>query len=258
MELCIVHPGALSAACWTRLASHLPAGTPVSVLELDAINAYWADEPTLTVEAIALRLREELERAPRQARSRVLLGWGFGGVVATALSGRLAEPPRHVVALDALAPGALVNEPDGALLLRWFALYLGARRGRTLTFDPSRLEDGLEPALAHLLEAATRAGALREHTAPATLRSLYIAHARGVLRDHRLTADYVPRGGPLTLVKAASSLLPASPALGWDTFGPVEVLASGGDHYTMLTEPAPAAHLAMLLRRWFAPIREAA
>src|SRR4051812_34810209 len=112
VELCIVHPGALSAACWTRLASHLPAGTPVSVLELDAINDYWADEPSLTVEAIAQRLCEELERVRRKGRSRVLLGWGFGGVVATALAERLAEPPRHVVVLDSLAPGALCGEPD--------------------------------------------------------------------------------------------------------------------------------------------------
>ena len=41
-ELCVIHPGALSASCWARLASHLPAGTPVKVLELETINRFWA------------------------------------------------------------------------------------------------------------------------------------------------------------------------------------------------------------------------
>jgi hypothetical protein len=46
--------------------------------------------------------------------------------------------------------------------------------------------------------------------------------------------------------------------LGWDRFGPVECLGSGGDHYSMLTDDAAAAHLAMLLRRWLAPAYAAA
>ena len=46
-ELCVIHPGALSASCWARLASHLPAGTPVKVLELETINRFWASDPEL-------------------------------------------------------------------------------------------------------------------------------------------------------------------------------------------------------------------
>ena len=97
-ELCVIHPGALSASCWARLASHLPAGTPVKVLELETINRFWASDPELTVDALAERLRGRLgaSRAPR-----VLVGWGVGGVVADAL----AVPARRVVLLDALAPG---------------------------------------------------------------------------------------------------------------------------------------------------------
>src|ERR1700712_1379007 len=98
-ELCVIHPGALSAACWARLASHLPSGTPVKVLELETINRFWADDATLTVEALADRLRGRLgaSRAPR-----VLVGWGVGGVVADAL----ALGARRVVVLDGAAPGA--------------------------------------------------------------------------------------------------------------------------------------------------------
>jgi thioesterase domain-containing protein len=245
-ELCVIHPGALSAACWARVASLLPAGTPVRVLELETTTSrYWAADPTLTVEELADRLRPWLA-VPRE---RVLVGWGVGGLVADAL----ATPARRVVVLDGLAPGALVSEPGEAELLRSFAMYAGARRGRTLHVDPARLGAGLEPALAHVLEAASAAGALRSDTTPATVRRCFEGHAARVRRDHRLTAGCVPSGLPVTVVKAAASLAPDSPALGWDRFAPVERLASGGDHYSMLTDPASAAHLALLLRRWLMP-----
>jgi thioesterase domain-containing protein len=246
-ELCVIHPGALSAACWARLASHLPAGTPVQVLELETINRFWAADPDLAVDELAERLRTRLG----SARSRVLVGWGVGGVVADALAAHSAGRARRVVVLDGLAPG--VSEPDEARCLRSFAMYAGARRGRTLAVDPARLGEGLEPGLAHVLDVATAAGVLRADTSPATVRGCYDEHAARVLRDHRLTAGYAPSGMPLTVVKAANSLLPESPALGWDRFGPVERLGSGGDHYSMLTDFAAAAHLAMLLRRWLAP-----
>jgi thioesterase domain-containing protein len=248
-ELCVIHPGALSAACWARLASHLPAGTPVKVLELETINRYWAADPDLTVDALAERLRARLG----PARARVLVGWGVGGVVADALAARMAGPARRVVVLDGLAPGALVSEPGAARRLRSFAMYAGARRGRTLVVDPARLTEGLEPGLNHIREVAVVAGVLRTDTSLATVQRCYEEHSARVLRDHRLTAGATPAGMPLTVVKAANSLAPECPALGWDRFGPVERLASGGDHYSMLTDSAAAAHLAMLLRRWLVP-----
>ena len=244
-EVCVIHPGALSASSWARVASHLPAGTPVKVLELETINPYWAADPTLTVEGLAERLQPRLA-IPRE---RVLVGWGVGGAVADALD----APSRRVVVLDGLAPGALKAEPDEAQLLRSFAMYAGARRGCPLAIDPARLREGLEPALAHILDVACGAGALHMDTTPATVRRCYEQHAARVLRDHRLVAAYRPSGGPLTVVKAAHSLAPDSPALGWERFAPVELLGSGGDHYSMLTDAASAAHLAMLLRRWLTP-----
>jgi hypothetical protein len=72
---------------------------------------------------------------------------------------------------------------------------------------------------------------------------------RRELRDHRLIEAYVPSGAPLTVVKAARSV-DGRPALGWVGLGPVEILRSGGDHYSMLTDPAAVAGLAMLLARW--------
>lgn len=229
-EVCVIHPGALSAASWGRLASHLPAGTPVKVLELETVHRYWADDPALTVEALADRLQARVA----VPRDRVLVGWGVGGVVADALGG----PSRRVVVLDGMAAGASAREPDA---LRTFAMFLGARRGvRVLGGDD----------LDAVRRNAIAAGALRPDTTPAAVCRSFELHAARVRRDYRLVAGYVPSGAPLTVVKAASSIAPDSRALGWDRYADVELLASGGDHYSMLTEPAPATHLALMLRRW--------
>jgi hypothetical protein len=214
-EVCVIHPGALPAASWTRVASFLPAGTPVKVLEFESDTAP-------TVEALAARLLPRL----LVPRDRVLVGWGVGGAVADALE----TPSRRVVVLDGYARGAL-TEPDP---LRSFAMFAGARRGLVV-----------EPDLGQIAEVT--GGTLT------SVQRAFEQHAERVRRDHRLVEAYEPSGSALTVVKAARSLAPDSPALGWDRFAPVELLASGGDHYSMLTDPAAAAHLAMLLARWITP-----
>ena len=188
-EVCVIHPGALSASSWARMASHLPAGTPVKVLELETINRYWASDPALTVGMLADLLRPRL----LIPRDRVLVGWGVGGAVADALS----APSRRVVVLDGLAPGALGGEPSEPALLRSFAMYAGARRGRPLKVSPERLREGLDPALEHILDVATDAGVLREDTTLASVRRCYEQHAARVLRDHRLVTRYEPSGARL-------------------------------------------------------------
>ena len=218
-----------------------PPGRRCKVLELETINRFWASDPALTVEALAERLRGRLgaSRAPR-----VLVGWGVGGVVADAL----AAPARRVVVLDAPAPGALTRRADrgaAAALVR----HVRRRSPRPrCTVDP-----GAADARACRATPPSRRARCARDTSLAAVERCFEEHAARVLRDHRLTADYAPSGTPLTVVKAAHSLVPESPALGWDRFGPVERLGSGGDHYSMLTDGAAAAHLAMLLRRWLAP-----
>jgi thioesterase domain-containing protein len=248
-ELYVIHAGGLSASCWSRLATHLPPGTPIRIQELETVNAYWADDPKLTIDAIADRFNAAL----RPDRPRLFVGWGVGGVVAEALAARAQQRLRRVVVLDSLAPGVRGAEPTEAELLRSFAMYTGARRGRQFSIDPAHFTDGLDNALESILDAAFAAGALRGDTPPATFRRCYDDHVRRVLRDHRLTSRHIPAGLPLTVVKAAGSLAPESRALGWNRYGPTEVLASAGDHYSMLTDPTSATHLALLLQRWLAP-----
>jgi thioesterase domain-containing protein len=234
MELCIVHAGPLPPSVWGRLRAHLPLGSAMRVLDLEAITPYWeagrsGDPGELTVAELVRRLRFDLDPRSR----RVLLGWGFGGLVAHALAG----DADHALALDTTAPAAEPAELPDEALLAGFAAYLAVRRGRALHLVPA------PPVDAALTALAGRSGA-------AGLRRLYVAYARGRRRDRALAVAHTPPERPLTLVRAARG--PAG-ALGWEGHAGLERLESAGDHYSMLTDPAAVAHLAALLHRWLAP-----
>jgi thioesterase domain-containing protein len=234
-ELCIVHSGPLPPSVWNRLRAYLT----LRVIDLETITPYWeagrTGEPgELTMDVLVRRVRADLP----EGGPRVLLGWDFGGLVAHALAG----PRDHVVALDTTAPAAEPDELGDETLLRDFAAYIAVRRGRALHLVPAPPVDAALAALAG-------------DTGLAGMRRLYVAYARGRRRDRTLAAAHTPPARPLTLVRAARG--PAR-ALGWDGHADLEVLASAGDHYSMLTEPAAVAHLAALLRRWLAPVPIAA
>jgi thioesterase domain-containing protein len=244
MEPCIIHAGPPPASVWGRLRAHLPLGTPLRLLDLDALNPFWeagrrGDPGELSVTSLAERLRAELD----PCGPRLLLGWGFAGLVAHAMAG----DGDHVVALDTAAPAAQPAELTDELLLAGFAAYLGARRGQ-----PLALAGG--PSVDEALVSLVRAAGSPE-TALAGLRRLYVAYVRARRRDRALAAAHVAPDRPITLVRAARE--PAG-ALGWDGHPGFELLASAGDHYSMLTEPCAVAHLAALLRRWLMPVASVA
>ena len=89
--------------------------------------------PSNTVDGLADRLRLTLDPRP----TRVLVGWGVGGVVAESLAARLTRPPRHTILLDSVAPG-VAPRPTDADLLRSYAMLVGARRGRRSPSIPRR------------------------------------------------------------------------------------------------------------------------
>jgi len=192
-ELCIVHAGPLPASVWGRLRAYLPVGTPVRLLDLEAVTPYWeagrTGEPgELTVDKLAQRLRPELDRSSRY----LLLGWGFAGLVAHALAGHAD----HVIALDTTAPDSHPAELTDEALLADFARYVGARRGRALY-----LADAVPPVERVLARLVADTGAA--DSSLVGLRRLYVAYARGRRRDCALAATYVAPERPLTLVRAA-------------------------------------------------------
>lgn len=263
----LVHPGALAADVHRSLADALPGGVGLTVLDLSGLPEYWEAALTggraeTTVEELAGRLLAEFAEA-RETETHddgpyALVGWSFGGVVAQAMVQQqpVAARPTRLVLLDSIAPTAAYQQPDDALrpdlLLGWFAMYLGAKRNRSVAVDAARLAGcGTEEGLLLVLDAAVASGALLADTPLPGLRKLYDTYVDGLLRNNRLTAPYrpVPSGVPLVLVTAERSLIPGDRTLGWGPLAPLglEVHQSPGDHYTMLIRPDAAAMIARLV-----------
>ncbi|MER8183898.1 thioesterase domain-containing protein [Kitasatospora sp. NPDC094015] len=259
----LVHPGALAAGVHATLAEALPDGTGLTVLDLSALPDYWEAALTggraeTTVEALAARLLAEFTGA-YDGGPYALAGWSFGGVVAQAMVQQQspADRPDRLVLLDSIAPTGEYQQPDEALepelLLGWFAMYLGAKRGRPVRLEPGRTAGrGVDDGLPLVLDAAVAGGALAPDTPLPGLRKLYDTYVDGLLRNNRLTAPYRPEPAavPLVLVTAERSLIPDDPTLGWRPLAPhgLEVHRSPGDHYTMLTRPDAAELIARLVR----------
>lgn len=259
----VVHPGALAAEVHRTLAGALPDGTGLTVLDLGGVKEYWeaalsGGRAETTVEDLAARMRDAWVSA-HDGGPYTLAGWSFGGVVAHAMAGRLPADgrPDRVVLLDSIAPTEAYQQPDDALdaplLLGWFAMYLGAKRGRHVQVSKDRLAGrGVYDGLLHVLDAAVADGALPPDTTLPGLRKLYDTYVDGLLRNNRLTAPYrpAPASQPLVLVKAERSLILQDPTLGWEPLAPhgLHRHTCPGDHYTMLTRPDSAGVIASLVR----------
>ncbi|BFV59874.1 hypothetical protein KCMC57_up49780 [Kitasatospora sp. CMC57] len=253
----LVHPGALAPQVYRTLAEALPEGVGLTVLDLSAVPEYGEAALTggraeTTVEALADWAADLTER------QSTFVGWSFGGVVAQSMVERLPvdRRPERLVLLDSIAPTEEYQQPDEALepslLLSWFAMYLGAKRGRPVPVDPAALVDrGVDDGLPLVLDAATASGALLPDTPLPGLRKLYDTYVDGLLRNNRLTAPYRPKPSsvPLVLVKAERSLIPEDPTLGWHSLAPhgLSLAVAPGDHYTMLTRPDAAQAIARLV-----------
>ncbi|MGI5453402.1 thioesterase domain-containing protein [Streptomyces sp. CA-249302] len=261
-----VHPGALPATVWRTALARLPEDGAPHLLDLGSVPEYFAAAlvPTLSVigvRELAERCLTELTDAGLTERPFTLVGWSFGGVVAYELAARLGDQGlgdrvEEFVVLDSIAPVAAFQRPEEelrpAMLLGWFAMYLGAKRRHRLEVEPGALEGlGEEDGLGVLLAEAVAQGVLPDGTEHAGLRKLYTAFHTGLVRNNRCTVGYLPAplDRTITVVKPAGSLLPDSPDLGWAELSgrPLRRIAVPGDHYTMLQEPETADALAALL-----------
>ncbi|MFD8395948.1 thioesterase domain-containing protein [Streptomyces sp. NPDC059680] len=259
----LVHPGALDTSVHRGLAQALPAGVGLTVLDLSGLPEYWqaaltGGRATTTVEDLAFRLLTALH-VDHICGSYVLAGWSFGGVVAHAMAGLPTSHrrPERLVLLDSIAPVEAYKQDDDvlepSLLLGWFTMYLGAKRGRTVPLDAVRLANlGVDDGLKLVLEAAIAAEVLLPSTPLPGLRKLYDTYVDGLLRNNRLTNPYRPLPAPLPvlLAKAERSLIPQDRTMGWESLAPhgLEVHSCPGDHYTMLIRADAAAVIASLLR----------
>lgn len=265
-RLYAVHPGALAPTAWQPLADRLPADTALWLLDLGTIPEFFAAalDPdaaadTVSIAGLAERCLSELTASAPADAAFSLVGWSFGGVVGFEIAARLDAAGQgtrleELVLLDSIAPVPAFKRADElldpAMLLDWFAMYLGAKRGRPVVLRVPPVAD-TDEGLPALLAAATAQGVLPPGTELAGLRKLYAAYHGGLLRNNRCTAPYepAPLDRTVTLVKPERSLLPDRGDLGWSRLStrPVRQLGVPGDHYTMLGEPTAVAVLAGLL-----------
>ncbi|MEU6987957.1 thioesterase [Streptomyces sp. NPDC046324] len=213
------------------------------------------------------------EAAGGPAGPVTFVGWSFGGVLAHGMTERLKpeERPDGIVLLDSIAPTETYTYAeddfvDPRIVLRWFAMFLGAKRGtdvpfRTPSVPPAATSsevpsstvgaDHVLAGLEQLLQDAVACGALPEGTPVQSIRKLFDAYTAGLLRNNRLTSPYrpLPATVPLTQIKAQHSLIPSDPTLGWAELADrtVEAHSVPGDHYTMLIRPDASRAIAGLI-----------
>ncbi|QIS14066.1 thioesterase domain-containing protein [Nocardia arthritidis] len=248
----LVQPGGFPANSFRRLAQKLAPRISLTVVDLDGIPEHRMATLTgrpcpLTVDEVAERIRAALaNRGLFAAPMWLLSGWSFGGVIAYALYTALpiGERPRGLLLLDSVAP-VPPYLPAGdrlpfALILPWFASYLGARSGRALDL-PAQLfvrADG-ESGLRIVLDAALAAEALPPETTLPGLRKLFHAYVDNVLRHVRMSRMWQPRptSGPITVVRPDRGLFGTRDALGWERLGDnVQVRWTSANHYSLLSD----------------------
>lgn len=265
----VVHPGVLAASVYQRLAGELAVDHDVFVLDLTGVSEYWratmgggTDLGGVTVESATERFAAALADAAAAAPSIVLVGWSLGGTLAYELARQAwagengLTQPLDLLLLDSMAPQEKL--PDDlsratSVLLCWFAMYLGAKRGGELWLPTDRFASAsVEQGLAIIRGEAAARGLIAEDTAIVGLRKLYDTYVEGLVRITMLTSPYraLPTSRPLTLIKATGSLRPASRDLGWSALarGGLHVHTSHGNHYTMLGDPRAASTVAGFVR----------
>jgi hypothetical protein len=176
-----------------------------------------------------------------------------GGVVAHELSGRLSptELPRRLVVMDTIAPVPDYTKDDGELspelLLPWFAMFLGAKRGVALPLPAG----GAPLTLDDVLTGAVSSGALPPDTSVAGLGKVYRVFTAGLRRNNLMCAGFQagPARVPVTLIRPDGSLLDTPEPLGWRQLtDDLAVVGCPGDHYSMFSDAVAVETVATVLR----------
>jgi thioesterase domain-containing protein len=255
-----VHPGALPASVYAaQMAQALPSEAGIHVLDLSALAEYQdtlspVDGGTASsIETIASCFRSRIcELQAENPGPFVLAGWSFGGVIAFEMARllRLVTDYRGLMLLDSIAPVPAYqkrNEDlDSAILMRWFVMYLAARREKPFTAGERELNGlGPEQQLELVLRRALDAGALSATTTIDGLRKLFRTFQAGLLRNNRLALAYRPKrlSSRTVLIKAERPLIKLDPTMGWRRLAGFHLRLArvSADHYTMLTDAQACA-----------------
>ncbi len=265
-DVVMLHPGAMPVTVYRTLAERLArprdGERPVALwlVDLDQVPEYTASAlsggtPRTSIREMAAAVEAGLHAAGALAPGApwVLSGWSFGGVVAYELVNRLSptELPRRLVVMDTIAPVPDFTKDDGdlspELILPWFAMFLGAKRGVGLP-----LPEGERPVtLDDVLAGAVSSGALPPDTSVAGLGKVYQVFAAGLRRNNLMCSGFQagPARVPVTLVRPDGSLLDTPEPLGWGQLtDDLAVVGCPGDHYSMFSDPDAVETVATVIR----------
>lgn len=265
-DVVMLHPGAMPVTVYRTLADRLAQPRdgefPVALwlVDLDQVPEYTASalsggSPRTSIGQMAAAVEEGLRAvgALTPGMPWVLSGWSFGGVIAHELSRRLSptELPRRLVVLDTIAPVPDYTKDDGELgpelLLPWFAMFLGAKRGVALPLPDA----GTELTFDGVLSGAVSCGAVPPDTSEAGLGKVYQVFTAGLRRNNLMCSGFQagPARVPVTLVRPDGSLLDTPEPLGWGQLtDDLAVVGCAGDHYSMFSDAAAVETVATVIR----------
>jgi len=249
----IIHPGALPPTVYdTVFARIMPPEIGISVLDLSMVPEYWGAlagaSSDGSIETLAASLWREVQNRQGILPTRfVIMGWSFGGIIGFEVARQAKDWPGFcgLMLLDSIAPIPKYQKEADALdrkmLMRWFVMYLSARKGKAIDVSLPSGRCTEDQMLELVLARAIEAGALMPETPVEGIRKLHQAFLDGLLRNNKFAIAY--RAEPLdvnaVLVKATTSLIPMDRHLGWKSLlgrGSRRIVCAG-DHYSMLTDP---------------------
>jgi amino acid adenylation domain-containing protein len=242
------------------IAAHLGVGAA----GLRAFGAEPGEEPCATVEQVAARNLDELDRAG-VGDDIVFAGYSFGGLVAFEMAqqrARAGRPPRHLVVFDTMAPGYPKKLPA------WTRARLHAEHivqedwGGRLAYLRDRLDSVREKVNFTLARAEAFGNAFglneEQRRALTPAQQAQLERLAGVSTlAHRRYWPRAPLAVPLTLFAAAertqwAATVMDDPLLGWRAWasGPLRRVELAGTHLGLFTGDNPRRAAATLDALW--------
>ncbi|WP_261566775.1 non-ribosomal peptide synthetase [Frankia gtarii] len=249
--LFFLHPAGSEVVCYMPFAEHLPPERPLYALAspppVDGRAAHATFEERATDFA---RLIREL-----QPEGHIdLVGWCYGGsnAYATAVALERAGVRVAVTLVDAHPPQPVEEEPDAAEIavaiaanMRWE--YLGDEAATEQTIERLR-QLGPTEHVEFLLDIARAGGYLPADSGRAQVEALlemWTANLRLLWRYHAPTLH-----GPVTVVRGTEENPAAFESWQRLALGPLRILTSPGNHYTVVRSPNVRQVAAIIADGW--------
>ncbi len=243
--LFLIHPVGGSIYDYRYLARNLDAELPVYAMQARGLDG--EDTPFTQVEDMATYYLSLLQGIQPQGPYQ-FGGWSLGGLVAFEMAQQLrsrGEEVARLVMIDSFFPSVQTGEVDDATYASYFASYMGAMVGKTLSLSVHDLRQlDAEAQLRLIVTEGRRLGIL-----PPELEAEQIRHRLAVYTaNFRAMDDYRPQpyaGDIIFFCSSDSGQSSQDASLGWAAVaaGKLALHEIPGDHYSIIQSPVLAETL---------------